>query len=141
MGKFIEELKEEHTSIIDRLLKVKQLGVHTMEGRNELMETKKILLMHLEKEDDKLYPALRIAAEGDQRLKGFLDTFENEMKKISAFCIEFFTKYAVGGGGIEFLRDFDKLRSSLEERIQKEESILYEKYEELIAAPGTVKAA
>ena len=141
MGKFIEELKEEHISIINRLLKIKQLGVHTMEGRNELMETKKVLLMHLEKEDTILYPALQKVAEGDQSLKRFLDTFEEEMKKISQFCIEFFTKYAVGGGGIEFLRDFARLRSSLEERIQKEESILYEKYEELIAAPAAVEAA
>ena len=141
VGKFIEELKEEHQSIIDRLLKVKRLGVHTMEGRSELIEIKEILLMHLQKEDDRLYPALREVAGKDKNIKHFLDTFEGEMKKISAFSIAFFNKYSVDGGGIEFLRDFDKLRTSLEDRIQREESMLYEKYEELISMPGSVNAA
>lgn len=135
MFEFIEELKKEHKSIINRLLKVKHLGVHTMEGRNALMETKKLLTMHLEKEDKELYPAFRQAAERDRNLKQLLDPFEDEMKKISEFCIEFFDKYTIGGGGIEFFRDFDKLYRLLENRIQKEETILFAEYEECYALP------
>ena len=122
MLEFIEELKKEHRSIKNRLLKVKHLGVHTMEGRNALMETKQLLTMHLEKEDREL-------------LKQLLGPFHDEMKKISEFCSEFFAKYAVGGGGIEFFRDFAELYRLLESRIQKEETILFAEYEEFYALP------
>lgn len=128
MSDFIDELKNEHQSILKRLMNVKRLGQHTMEGRSELNRAKKELLMHLEKEDEQLYPALEERAEGDRELKEMLDPFEDEMKEITAFSIKFFKKYSIGGGGIEFFRDFDRLFNLLRDRIQKEESLLFEKY-------------
>ncbi len=57
-----------------------------------------------------------------------LDLFEDELKGITAFSIKFFRKYSIGGGGVEFFRDFDRFYNSLRDRIQKEESLLFEKY-------------
>ncbi|MCP5104694.1 MAG: hemerythrin domain-containing protein [bacterium] len=131
MSQFIEELGKEHDFIIEQLAAVKRMGVHTMEGRSQLNKTKNELLKHLKREDEGLYPSIRRAAGKNEKLKSVADTFEDEMKEISVFCIEFFKKYSIGGGGIEFFRDCDKLYRSLESRIQKEEEILFAVYEEL----------
>lgn len=128
---FIEELKEEHTQILAHLREVKKQGVHTMEGRNSLMAAKDLLCQHLKNEDDKLYPDLKRAAKDDKKLKKMVALFINEMKKASKFCEAFFKKYAISGGGIEFFQDFEKLYSLLQNRIQKEESILYPEYKNL----------
>jgi iron-sulfur cluster repair protein YtfE (RIC family) len=129
MLKLLDVLKEEHEVILENLLAVKRYGVHTMEGRNQLMTAKRLLLDHLEKEDHHLYPELNKAAESDLELRERLDKYEQEMSDITEYCIHFFEKYSVGGGGIEFLMDFEKLKKALENRIQKEEKILYVRFE------------
>jgi len=128
MNNFIEQLRKEHTQILDHLQEVKKLGVHTMEGRNVLMAAKDLLCQHLKNEDEKLYPKLKKDAEDDKKLKKIITLFINEMKKTTQFCEVFFEKYSICGGGIEFLRDFEKLYNLLKNRILKEETILYPKY-------------
>lgn len=131
MKPFIDELSKEHEEIIQRLQKAKLLGVHTMEGRNYLSETRNLLISHLDKEDDTLFPTLRKAAKIDKRLEHQLNIFDDEMQGISQFCVRFFEKYEANGGGVEFLRDFDLLAKSLENRINKEETVLYAHYRNL----------
>ncbi len=131
MAALIEEFEEEHRQIIDRLLESKRLGVHSMEGRNTLCRMQELLLTHLEKEDKNLYPALREHRERNPELRKMLDLFEEELTGITAFCSEFFEKYVTGGGGIDFFRDCDKLYKALENRIQKEEDLLFPYYRAL----------
>ena len=52
MSALIEELKREHTKIIDMLNEVKELGILSKEGQARLMSAKKCLVEHLKKEDE-----------------------------------------------------------------------------------------
>jgi len=81
-------------------------------------------LAQLNKQVGELYPELCKAADSDPALKNVLKRFESELKEISAFCANFFQKYSVAGGGISFLKDFEKLKSVLENRMQEQESLL-----------------
>jgi hypothetical protein len=128
---FLDQLKQEHTQILAHLQAVKKQGIHTMEGRNALMAAKDLLCQHLKNEDEKLYPELKKAAKNSLKLKKMITEFIEDMKKATQFCQAFFKKYAISGGGIEFFRDFEKLYELLQNRIRKEEAILYPEYHEL----------
>jgi len=84
----------------------------------------------LKKEDIKLYPALREAAKNNIDLKHIADLYANDMNTISKTALEFFEKYETGGDSAEFGKDYKKLFVVLTERIMKEETILYKKYDE-----------
>ena len=131
MCAIIESFRKEHEAILFNFREVKRLGVHTMEGRNQLMNARRELLAHLEKEDELLYPGLARAAETNPELKNTLAGLDREMKEISEFCATFFEKYEIHGGGIDFFRDFDTLHTALENRIKKEEQLLYDQYNRL----------
>jgi len=131
MSAIIEDLKKEHEAILNQLLEVKRYGVHTTEGRHQLMIAKEKLLKHMEDEDSQMYPHLDEAAKYDTELAELLGAFYREMNEITGYCFEFFEKYSEGGSGIEFLRDFDNLQMTLNGRIKKEEFLLYSKYDQL----------
>jgi iron-sulfur cluster repair protein YtfE (RIC family) len=124
-SQFFNQLKEEHRLILDTLMEVKKLGVHTMEGRNALTASKNLLCRHFKKEDELIYPAMRKAAGDDKKKKQIIREFVKEMKQVTQYCETFFNKYSISGGGIEFMRDFDYLYSQLNSRLQKEENILF----------------
>jgi hypothetical protein len=96
-----------------------------------LLAAKEGLLAHLKKEDEKLYPALREAAENTPSLKQTMDMFAKDMEAISKSAIDFFAKYAKGGTSSEFANDFGRLTGILGMRIRKEEKIIYAEYEKL----------
>jgi len=120
----LNDFKLEHENITTIINRIKHLGVHTMEGRNKLLESKEKLLFHLKKQVEELYPELKKAAETDPNLKNIAMGIETEMQEIADFTSNFFQKYSVGGGGIDFLRDFETLISALESRLEEEESRL-----------------
>jgi len=126
MSQILEAFHIEQAAINKLLSTLQRLGVHTMEGRNQLLEAKDKLLVHLKKQVDELYPQLEKASQEDPNLKPILENLRTEMKEISTFCVEFFEKYAEKGGGIEFLRDFERLQSTIESRIEEEATILEE---------------
>ncbi len=127
MKELIDTLKKEHRVILEHLAAIKHQGAHTMEGRTQLVEARNQLLAHLDREDRDLYPKLEEIAQRDPQLKEMLDQFEEEMKAITVYCNRFFTKYSSDGGGIEFFREFDIFYNSLQDRIRKEEEILFVK--------------
>ncbi|MCP4265520.1 MAG: hemerythrin domain-containing protein [Candidatus Brocadiaceae bacterium] len=132
MSKLVDDLKQQHKVIADTLSKVKSLGVTSDEGQKTLLAAKNGLLAHLNKEDKELYPVLNKAAESDSGLKNTLDFYAKDMDTISKAALEFFEKYSTGGSGLEFAKDFGTLFATLSLRINKEESILYKKYDELM---------
>ncbi|OGX23475.1 MAG: hypothetical protein A3J51_02645 [Omnitrophica WOR_2 bacterium RIFCSPHIGHO2_02_FULL_45_21] len=132
MNTLIEELKNDHAEIVKVLTKVRELGIGSKDGQDTLLAAKEGLLAHLKKEDERLYPSLRKAAENTPGLKYTLDMFAKDMAPVSKNAIDFFGKYAKGGANIEFAKDFGGLVGALGTRIQKEEKILYPEYEKLM---------
>lgn len=131
MSNLVAELKGEHETIVKILTDVKELGITSKEGQGLLISAKSGLLAHLAKEDSQLYPRLKKEAETNASLKITLDTYANEMNNISKAALDFFDKYASGGDGLEFAKDFGHLFAVLASRIRKEEAIIYAKYDEL----------
>lgn len=128
MKNLIDDLKNEHVQIAAALNEVHSLGIYTEKGQRLLMESKKALIAHLQREDTEIYPALRKAAESSEVLKSTLDHFAKDMDSISKAALDFFEKYKSGGSGLEFARDFGRLFSTLQMRIGREERILYAEY-------------
>lgn len=131
MSMLVERLKREHVVIVDVLNKTKEMGVGSKEGQDKLRSVRTALLAHLKTEDDQLYPALKKEAETNDTLKGTLGLFAREMETISKEALGFVDKYASGGSGLEFARDFGRLYANLGQRIRKEESTLYPEYDKL----------
>lgn len=131
MSNLVKQLKNDHQAILSALNRVKGLGISTKEGLDKLMEVKMLLLQHLQKEDRELYPRLWHAAEVDSSLRQTLELFAKDMDQISRLAMEFFQKYAQGGAGVEFARDFGRLYATLGERIRREENIIYARYLQL----------
>jgi hypothetical protein len=75
MSSLIEELKKEHTDILDILDQVTTLGISSGPGRGKLLSARDLLIAHVTKEDERYYPGLRRAAEDNKNLKMMLRTF------------------------------------------------------------------
>lgn len=133
MAKLIEELKNQHKTIAETLSKVRELGIGSADGQKMLMTARDGLMAHLVKEDRELYPVLRENAKSDERLRRTMEVFAKDMEAISEAVLKFFTKYANGGSGVEFARDFGRLFVILGGRISKEEDILYKEYEKNVS--------
>ncbi len=128
----IEELQNEHLGLSETLNKIKALGSSSEKGKELLFSLKSALLVHLEKEDDQLYPVLNNAAKKDLHLKETLNTFAIDMEKISTTALQFFDKYSLRNSiSKDFSYDFGTLFAMLSQRIKREEKYIYPSYEEL----------
>lgn len=131
MSKLVEELKNDHKILGEKLTAVKTKGIVTEEARKELFACKGALLAHLAKEDAQLYPALKKAAQTDAGVKSMLDTFAKDMDQISKAALDFFAKYEKDPTNADFSKDIAHLLAVLGTRISKEEHILYPKYDQI----------
>lgn len=89
----IEEFKKEHSVIIDTLNKINKFGIWTKEGLDAALSAQKNILIHIKKEDEKLYSPLRRAAKSNRKLKETLDVFARNMGAISDSALHFFDNY------------------------------------------------
>ena len=125
----IEELRRDHTEIIEALKKAKELGVDTREGQANLMSLKVALLTHLKKEDDHLYPLLRKEAEHNKLIKNALDLCKIDMENVSKIVLELFDRFSKGILRNDIQDEFEKVLDALDKRIKNEEEILYKEFE------------
>ncbi|OBQ46627.1 hemerythrin domain-containing protein [Halodesulfovibrio spirochaetisodalis] len=133
MSALIRTLVAEHGKILSAFGEVEKLGISSEEGQRKLLSIKGALVSHLEKEDKELYPVLKKEGEADATLNRLLNMYLSEMDKITADVLQFFEKYANGGSGLEFAKDYGRLMGILSSRMRKEETTLYKKYEALKA--------
>ncbi|NOZ06836.1 MAG: hemerythrin domain-containing protein [Chloroflexi bacterium] len=132
MSRLIRELKAEHLTIIATLAKVSEYGINTPEGKECLSSARGVLLAHLQKEDERLYPPLQKIAVTDRSLRGTLRIMAKDTEEITAEAVRFFDKYANGGAGVAFAKDYGTLVSRLRLRVRREENTLFAKYAELV---------
>ena len=91
-----------------------------------------MLLAHLNKEDQHLYPVLRQAAESDEKLRSTLTDYALDMDKISSDVMAFFSLYEAGDNTAEnFQSDCKNIITALSKRIAKEEAVLYKTYDQI----------
>ena len=131
MSALIEELKKDHSEIVDALNEVKELGILSKEGQSKLMSVKEILLEHLWNENERLYPVLWKEAEHNNDIKDVLDLFAVEMENVSIIVQEFFDKYYGGVIDEDFPREFERFFAAISKRIKDEEDILYDEYDRM----------
>ena len=131
MSALIDELKEEHSEIVATLNEAKELDILSKEGQTKLMSVKALLLTHLKKEDEQIYPILRKIVGNNKQLERTLDLIAIHMENVSRVVIEFFDTYSGGVLCTEIRELFDSLFAVLSIRIRSEEDILYEVYEKM----------
>ena len=130
----MEQLNQEHAALRSALEQIRTLGISTEEGRQLLWKTRSLLEAHLAREDGELYPALR--ALEDSRM--LANSFQDDMKEISAKVVAFFQLYADGiADPNQFARDFGEIRAALAHRMIREETRLYPVYSAHVASGGT----
>ncbi|MGE5173901.1 MAG: hemerythrin domain-containing protein [Betaproteobacteria bacterium] len=128
MSNLIEELKNEHKSILDILDQVKTVGISSRPGREKFLSARDLLIAHMSKEDEQYYPKLRQAAADNQDLKVVLDYFITDMENVSKKAMQIFDKYSGGGDEAEFAGEIKLLYVMLKDRIQTEENNLFIKF-------------
>ena len=131
----IQQLKQEHVKILQGFESIKKGVAKGKSGDvdliNQLRDLKYTLVVHLDLEDTRLYPAL-INAGGEAKELG--EKFSAEMLEISKTDIIFFGKYMSETIGdllksSEFRKELDSVIQSITKRINAEEKILFPVYE------------
>ncbi|UCE79997.1 MAG: hemerythrin domain-containing protein [Nitrospiraceae bacterium] len=127
----INQLKKEHAEIKDSLKKIEQMDLYRKEARNELMKVKGLFLQHLKKEDEEVYPKLKMASSNDEDLMHMLNYFEDDAKLISKFTSIFFDRHFNKHSSEGFQMEFRVICSTLLNRIEIEEEIFFPEYDKL----------
>jgi DUF438 domain-containing protein len=131
MDTLTKHLNNEHRDLLIKLNRVKMLGRISPEAKDLLFNSKQILLSHLKKEDERLYPILEKAGENNEKINKLAKTFASKMETISTGAIDFLKKYEKENEGIKFAADLGGLLVTLRHRVFKEESALYEMFNEI----------
>jgi len=131
VSEFIEELRKEHTEIRDSLLQISNMDLFSEEARSRLIEVRDLLVEHLQKEDQEMYPRLKEASLEDEHFQDILNYLEGEIKLISQFVFIFFDKYSKKSSPAGIEREFNLISSTLIKRIEKEEEFFFPKYERM----------
>ncbi len=127
MSLLIQILVDEHQRLRKCFDELQKLGAASEDGKSKLKETKYLLIEHLKKEDDGLYPELEKYSNDPAMAK----SFGTEMKGISAQALSFFNKYINGGSGLEFAKELGGIIGAIKNRISREENILFTEYEKI----------
>jgi len=134
MADLIAELKGEHAAIATLLRDIKAQGIGSAQTQRKLQLARHGFLGHLRKEEERLYPVLRQAAARNEKLQHMLDVFAGEMAQLSKAAVDFFDRYAMGGDGGAFAREFSRIAGTLAARIDNEETLLYVAYQKVAVA-------
>lgn len=122
----IDTLEQEHDVLKGLFAEIQALGITSDAGLEKLRKSKAVLLAHLKKEDDQLYPALKKLEDGRQ----IANAFQTEMGEISKQVLAFYDKYEGGivTDNLTFSKELGRLLGAIKQRMIKEESTLYMKY-------------
>ena len=132
------ELKNEHNILLNMINEIKESGISTEAGLQKLVESKSILLNHLTKEDNFLYPPLLKRAKRDPYLKALLYDLSVDMDEITKAALAFYQKYENTKIGhfddSEFGKEISMILIKLTARISLENRKLYPEFDKLMSS-------
>lgn len=121
MKNLVATLRKEHEDLLDLLKDMRALGLNSEEGRQKFFEAKALILDHLKKEDELIYPTLK-------QHPGWAEMsshFSEEMMGLAPAVLGFFEKYESENISPDYSKDLGRLMGQLKQRISKEEMALY----------------
>src|SRR5215475_14428148 len=121
----INTLKHDHEEIFRLLDECRALGVASEAGRRKLKQLRGVVVAHLAREDQKLYPAMQ----RHDATRALGDMYAQEMRAMSSEIICFFDSLDSGRAGLEFARDIGRVIAHLRQRMTREEVRLYPAFE------------
>jgi len=131
MSTFTEELRRENFLTLKYLNTAKRLGMRTLQGRRALFDNKTKLISHLITEDKEILATLKGASNTHPDLAQTLQMFEDDITNTTKYVLEFFKKHTTNEANKELSGDFDLLFNHITKRIEKEENIFYDEYDEI----------
>ena len=129
----IIDLVDEHKQILHFFEEIQKIGLSSEQKFELLLKIKDLLLNHLNKEDNHLYPPLTDKAKSDSFLQIKLNTFGTEMDNITAWVNDFYNKYTSPAdlSKPSYPKDIAYFLFTLKNRVMKEEISIYKAYDEL----------
>ncbi len=131
MSDFTDSLRRENYEIIKILTDARRLTMRTLQGRRTLFDKKNKILEHIKNEDDNIHETLKNSTSHHPSLKQSLEMFKNEVEGTSKIVKGFFIKHTQADGTKELTDDFNILYTMLTKRIEKEENIFYDAFDEI----------
>lgn len=126
----IESIRREHSEIIDKLNKIKKIGVSSKEGEDELLSVKGFILKHMRNEEKGFYPEIREMAKHNKKLEAILNEFDDDMDRILQYSLGFFDGYCVSNRS-NMPIVIETFIEVLRRRILREDNILIPLYKKL----------
>jgi hemerythrin-like domain-containing protein len=133
MNELVDKLVNEHKQIFDIFKEIQKVGTSANRKIELFAQFQDLLLTHLEKENNYLYPPLIKKAESNTLLKKKLQTFGSEMEKITKLVVDFYQKYKTESDLSKptFPKDSATFIFTLKNRMIKEEVSIFKEYENL----------
>jgi iron-sulfur cluster repair protein YtfE (RIC family) len=129
MSNIIKELISEHVCILKHVEILKNSKDSPEIIRNSYFQLKELLITHLKKEDEELYPLLKKIAKDDPNRSRLLAKYINEIITISGEILNFFSLYKEPESGINFIADLGTVIGKLSVRISFENNIFFKEFE------------
>lgn len=132
MTPLIRSLRNDHRVIVSILTKSKDPSLAMKERTAFLLTAKTLLFEHIKKEDAELYPTLREASTAENNAKEMADEFVFGMETLGKIVTDFFEQNSEDLSDLQRNPDYSKIMKLLEIRIKKEESTLYNLYDQIV---------
>jgi hypothetical protein len=126
----IESIRREHSEIIDKLNKIKKIGINSKEGGDELLSLKDFILNHVRNEEKEFYPEIRKEAKHNKKLEEVLNEFDKDMDRILQYSLGFFDGYCTSNRS-NMPIVVETFIEVLRRRILREDSILIPLFKKL----------
>ncbi len=121
----LDELQREHVAIKAAFEAIRREGIGSKEGQKTFWMVEKLLVTHLEKEDEQVYPALNIRARKDTGLQELLKKSSWEMRHIKQRFQDLSNRLVTDLEDEDIEQEFNQIHETLTERMKMEESHLY----------------
>ena len=124
----LDQLKSEHGRIVEAFKEIRYMGSLSSAAHTRLLQARDLLVAHFKREDEELYPALRLIAAQDPAVKTLLDELEKEMGVVSQVVSLYFDRCHQGGRSLMVEGSVPLLCTTVLDRIEKEERLLIPLY-------------